>query len=153
MTTVLLENRQAYHSYRVEDTLEAGLVLEGWEVKAILAGRANFNGGGAFIRIADGEAWLDSMTITPTVEADKGLLVSLQPNRARKLLLTRHELDKLSAKVAQKGYTVVPLELVRRRKFKLKIGLAKGKTHADKRETIKTRDQQREVQREFAARG
>ncbi|MEX3983962.1 SsrA-binding protein SmpB [Paraburkholderia sp. EG287A] len=142
MSTVI-ENRQARHLYFVEDTLEAGLVLEGWEVKAILGGRANFNGGGAFIRFIDGEAFIDAMTITPLLEHHQGLLASRQPNRLRKLLLTKAELAKLGRKVAERGYTVVPLAVVRRRQLKLVIGLARGKKQHDKRETIKQRDQAR----------
>jgi SsrA-binding protein len=152
MTTVL-ENRQARHLYHIEESLEAGLVLEGWEVKAILAGRANFNGGGAFIRFAGGEAWLESMTITPLPTSNHGLLVETDPTRARKLLLRRTELTKLSRKVAERGYTVVPLEVSRDRKLKLRIGLAKGKNVADKRQTLRDRDMTREVQRELAGRG
>jgi len=151
--TTLLENRQARHLYHIEESLEAGLVLEGWEVKAILAGRANFNGGGAFIRIRDGEAWLEAMTITPLPMSSQGLLHTLEPSRARKLLLHRAELAKLGRKVAERGYTVVPLEVTRDRKLKLRIGLAKGKNVADKRETLRSRDLDREVQRELAGRG
>ncbi|KVP17193.1 SsrA-binding protein SmpB [Burkholderia ubonensis] len=151
--TTILENRQARHLYFIEESLEAGLVLEGWEVKAILTGRANFNGGGAFIRMSGGEAWLEAMTITPLPMANQGLLSSLQPARARKLLLSRAELTKLSRKVAERGYTVVPLEVTRGRKLKLMIGLAKGKNKADKRETIKARELTREVQRELASHG
>lgn len=139
MTTVI-ENRQARHLFAIEDTLEAGLVLEGWEVKAILGGRANFNGGGAFIRFVDGEAFIDAMTITPLLEHHQGLLAQRQPNRLRKLLLTKQELTKLGRKVAERGYTVVPLAVVRRRQLKLVIGLARGKKQHDKRETIKQRD-------------
>jgi len=151
--TTLLENRQARHLYSIETTYEAGLVLEGWEVKAILAGRANFNGGGAFIRMTGGEAWLEAMTITPLATSAQGLLAQHQPSRARKLLLSREELDKLAKKVAERGYTIVPLEVINGRKFKLKIGLAKGKNVADKRDTIKKRDQARDLQRELAGRG
>ena len=151
--TTILENRQARHLYSIEETLEAGLVLEGWEVKAILAGRANFSGGGSFIRMSGGEAWLEAMTITPLLMTNQGLLSSHEPARARKLLLRSAELTKLSRKVAERGYTVVPLEVIRGRKLKLKIGLAKGKNKADKRETIKNRDLGREVQRELSSRG
>lgn len=152
MKPTILENRQARHLYAIEDSYEAGLVLEGWEVKAILAGRANFNGGGAFIRLTAGEAWLEAMTITPLPASNKGLLAPMQPGRARKLLLRGAELEKLSRKVAERGYTVVPLSVERGRKLKLVIGLAKGKNHADKRDTIKQRDLTREVQRELAGR-
>ncbi len=151
--TTILENRQARHLYHIEERLEAGLVLEGWEVKAILAGRANFNGGGAFIRFTGGEAWLEAMTITPLPTSNQGLLVVTEPSRARKLLLRRAELNKLSRKVAERGYTVVPLEVSRDRKLKLHIGLAKGKNLADKRDTLRERDLNREMQRELAGRG
>lgn len=151
--TIILENRQARHLYSIEETLEAGLVLEGWEVKAILAGRANFNGGGSFIRMSGGEAWLEAMTITPLPMANQGLLSSHEPARARKLLLRSAELTKLGRKVAERGYTVVPLEVTRGRKLKLKIGLAKGKNKADKRDAIKERELGREIQRELAGRG
>jgi len=149
--TTILENRQARHRYFIEERLEAGVVLEGWEVKAILAGRANFNGGGAFIRITNGEAWLESMTITPLLMANMGRLAPRTPARARKLLLSRAELTKLSRKVAERGYTIVPLEvtLSTKKKLKLQIGLAKGKNHADKRETVKQRDLTRELCREI----
>lgn len=149
--TTILENRQARHLYFIQETLEAGLVLEGWEVKAILAGRANFNGGGAFIRLTGGEAWLDAMTISPLPTANQGLLARHDPARARKLLLKSSELAKLSRKVAERGYTVVPLEVIRGKKLKLKIGLAKGKNMADKRETLKKRDAEREIQRGLAS--
>lgn len=148
--TTILENRQARHLYFIEESLEAGLVLEGWEVKAILAGRANFNGGGAFIRMSGGEAWLEAMHITPLPMANQGLLSNHEPARARKLLLRSAELTKLTRKVAERGYTVVPLEVIRGRKLKLKIGLAKGKNKADKREAIKERDLTREMQRELS---
>ena len=145
--TTIIENRQARHLYTIEDTLEAGLVLEGWEVKAMLGGRANFNGGGAFIRFIGGEAFVDAMTITPLLEHHQGLLAPREPNRLRKLLLTKHELEKLGRKVAERGYTVVPLAVVRRRTLKLVIGLARGKKQHDKRETLKQRDLMRAAAR------
>lgn len=148
MSKVVLENRQARHLYFIEDTFTAGMVLEGWEVKSILSGRANFNGGGAFIKFINGEAWLEAMTITPLASTTQGLLVSRQPSRARKLLLTRAELNKLQDKVVKRGYTVVPLAVERDRKLKLVLGLAKGKKQHDKRETIKARDLSRSLARE-----
>lgn len=143
------ENRQARHLYFIEDTLTAGLALEGWEVKAILAGQANFNGGGSFIKVEGGEAFLDALTVTPLVQARKGLLEDLQPNRRRKLLLKRAELTKLGRRVAQKGYTLVPLAVTYNGKLKLEVGVARGKKLADKRETVKDRDLQRETQRQL----
>lgn len=143
----LLENRQARHNFFIEETFVAGLKLEGWEVKAILAGRANFNGGGAHVRFKEGEAWLDAMTITPMAQANLGLLAERDPARPRKLLLKKAELRKLSKRIAERGYTVVPLAILPGHKFKLEIGLAKGKKLHDKRETIKSRDLQRAAAR------
>lgn len=147
----VVDNRQARFLYQIEDTFTAGLVLEGWEVKSILAGQANFNGGGAFIRLKDGEAFIDTMTITPLPQALKGLLQALDPNRPRKLLLKRAEIDKLNRRVAERGFTVVPLALTYNGKLKLEIGVAKGKKLADKRESVKQRDGQRELAREIKA--
>lgn len=146
----VLENRQARHLYHLEDTIEAGLVLEGWEVKAILAGQANFNGGGSFIRLRGGEAWLEAMTVTPLAQASLGLLQARDPARPRKLLLKRSELSKLEKKVQERGYTLVPLEVQGGARLKLLIGLAKGKRMADKREALKERDQARALARELA---
>jgi SsrA-binding protein len=144
----LIDNRQARHLYEIEDTFTAGLILEGWEVKAILAGQANFNGGGSFVRIHNGEAFIDSMTVTALPQSKKGLLVDLNPLRERKLLLNRSELNKLERMSRQKGYTVVPLSLTFNGKLKLEIGLARGKKLADKRETLKERDIKRDMARD-----
>ena len=143
------ENRQARHLFAIEDTFEAGIKLQGWEVKAILAGQVSFNGGSSYIRMVDGEAYIDSLTITPLIQAHKGLLEDLQPNRRRKLLLNKSELTKLSRRVTERGYTVVPLALTYTGKLKLDIGLAKGKNQADKRDTLKQRDQARDMQRDL----
>lgn len=148
-TRTVVDNRQARHMYFIEDTFEAGIMLQGWEVKAILAGQATFNGGAAYVRMENGEAYLDSLTITPLPQARKGLLVDLEPGRRRKLLLNKKELDKLDSRVRERGYTIVPLSLTYGRKLKVNIGLAKGKKLADKRETVKQRDQQREMAREL----
>lgn len=145
--SITVENRQARHNYFIEDTLRAGLKLEGWEVKAIRAGRANFNGGGAHIKLRNGEAWLESMTITPLPQAHAGLLAERNPGRPRKLLLKTSELAKLVRRVDERGYTVVPLRLTEDRFFKLEIGVAKGKKLHDKRETIKARDLDRAAAR------
>lgn len=146
------KNRQARFDYHIEDECEAGLVLEGWEVKAILAGQANFASGGAFIRLRGGEAWLEAMHVTPLKGTQHGLLQEYNPVRSRKLLLKRTELAKLTRRVAERGYTIVPLALVQRRTLKLVIGLAKGKKQHDKRETVKQRDLAREEARDIAAR-
>lgn len=152
MTKPLVENRQARHNYAIKDTLEAGIVLEGWEVKAIRAGQATFNGGAAYVRLAHGEAWLESMTITPIASMNMGLLEPRQADRARKLLLSKQELTKLGRSVTQKGFTVVPLSLTPGRRFKLQIGLAQGKNNHDKRETVRQRDQEREIARSMTRR-
>lgn len=151
-TRTVVDNRQARHLYFIEDTFEAGLMLEGWEVKSILAGQATFNGGAAFVKLVDGEAYLDNLTITPLPQARKGLLEDLNPGRRRKLLLNKSELRKLQRRVDERGYTVVPLAVTYGRKLKLNIGLAKGKKLADKRETVKARDLDRQVQRDLRER-
>lgn len=145
----LVENRQARHLFSIEDTFEAGIMLKGWEVKAILAGQANFNGGAAFVCIKDGGAFIDSLTISPLPQARKGLLEDLDTTRRRTLLLNKSELKKLERRVAERGYTVVPLSITFGRKLKVNIGLAKGKNQADKRDTLKQRDNQRDLQREL----
>ncbi|MCC5612523.1 SsrA-binding protein SmpB [Nostoc sp. CHAB 5834] len=146
-TKTLVDNRQARHLYVIEDTFEAGVMLMGWEVKAIMAGQANFNGGAAYVRLEDGDAFLHDLTITPLANSDKGLLVERLPVRPRKLLLHKAELNKLSRKVSERGYTIVPLELTKTRKLKVVIGLAKGKKLVDKRAALKERDQTRETAR------
>ncbi len=146
----VVDNRQARHLYFIEEDFEAGIMLQGWEVKAILAGQATFNGGSAFVRLKDGEAFLDALTITPLPQFNKGLLEPCQPNRLRKLLLNKAELKKLERRVSERGYTIVPLALTYERKLKLRIGLAKGKKLADKRETVKARDLERETARELS---
>lgn len=147
----VVDNRQARHLFTIEDTFEAGLILEGWEVKSILAGRANFNGGAAFIKLINGEAFLDALTITPQATSALGLLAVREPNRLRKLLLNKSELVKLERRVKERGYTVVPLALTLNGKLKLTIGLAKGKKLADKRETLKQRDIARDTARDLKA--
>lgn len=150
-TRTVVENRQARHLYTIEDQFEAGLMLEGWEVKAILAGQATFNGGAAFIRLMDGEAYLDGVTITPLKQALQGAFANLNPTRLRKLLLKRTELAKLGRRVDERGYTIVPLEITYHYKLKLRLGLARGKKQVDKRDTVKARDQVRDLARDLKA--
>lgn len=147
--TVIAENRQARHNYIIEDTLEAGLVLEGWEVKSILAGRGNFGMGGAFVALKNGEAWLEGVQITPDARTQRSIIDKPEPYRSRKLLLRRNELDKLTRRVAERGLTVVPLDVHRSEhgKLKLSIGVARGKKLYDKRETLKARDIARDAAR------
>lgn len=145
----VVDNRQARHLYAIEDTFEAGIMLQGWEVKSILAGQANFNGGASFVRLIDGEAFLDALTVTPLPQAVKGGFTDLQPIRLRKLLLNKSELNKLNRRVAERGYTIVPLAITYGSKLKLNLGLAKGKKAHDKRDTLKQRDQARDLAREL----
>lgn len=140
----IAENRKARHDYFIEDTFEAGLALEGWEVKSLRAGRANITEGYAVIR--NGEAWLVGANFSPLPTASTH--ISPDPVRSRKLLLKRRELDRLVGAVEREGYTLVPLSLYwSRSRAKLALGLAKGKKQHDKRAAKKDQDWQRQKQR------
>ncbi len=137
-------NKKARHDYFVEDTFEAGLSLEGWEVKSLRSGRAQLTE--SYVHIRDGEAWLFGAHISPlnTVSTH----IRADATRTRKLLLHRLELDRLIGAVERKGYTLVPLNLHwARGRVKLDVGLAKGKKQHDKRATQKDRDWQRQKAR------
>ncbi len=140
----IAENRKARHDYFIEDRYEAGLALEGWEVKSLRAGRAQLKESYVFVR--DGEAWLFGAHFSPLTSASTH--VHPDPTRTRKLLLHRHQLDHLVGAVERRGYTVVPLTLYwKSGRAKLEIGLAKGKKQHDKRATDKERDWAREKAR------
>ncbi len=140
----IAENRKARHDYFIEDQLEAGLVLEGWEVKSLRDGRANLKEGYAVIR--GGEAWLVGANIAPMTSASTH--VQPDPVRSRKILLNRRELNRLIGAVERDGYTLVPLSLYwKKGRAKLALGLAKGKKQHDKRASEKDRDWQRQRQR------
>jgi SsrA-binding protein len=140
----IVENKKAFHDYFVEERYEAGLVLEGWEVKAIRAGRVHLKE--AYVVVKTAEPFIIGMHITPLTSASTH--VRTDPTRSRKLLLNAEEIRKLIGKVEQKGYTLVPLDLhYSKGRVKLQIGLAKGKKQHDKREAEKERDWQREQQR------
>ncbi len=140
----IADNRKARHDYFIEEQLEAGLSLEGWEVKSFRAARANLKESYAIVK--DGEAWLLGAHISPLVSASTH--VSPDPIRTRKLLLHRRQIDRLTGAVERRGYTLVPLLLYwSRGKVKLKLGLAKGKKQHDKRAVEKDRDWQRQRQR------
>lgn len=144
--TTIATNRKASHEYFIEDRFEAGLVLEGWEVKSLRAGRVQLDQG--YILIKNGEAWLFGALITPL--ATVSTHIQPDPQRTRKLLLHTSELNKLVGSVERRGYTVVPLSLYfKNNRIKLEIGLAKGKKLHDKRASEKERDWQREKQRLF----
>jgi SsrA-binding protein len=137
-------NKRARHDYSIEDKYEAGLVLEGWEVKSLRAGRVQLAEG--YVLIKNGEAWLFGAHISALPTASTH--VHPDATRTRKLLLNRAELNKLIGAVERKGYALVPLNLHwKRGRAKLEIGLAKGKKSHDKRATEKERDWQREKQR------
>ena len=140
----IVENRKAFHDYFIEERYEAGLVLEGWEVKAIRAGRAQIKE--SYVIVKDGEIHLIGAHITPLISASTH--VHPDPTRTRKLLLHRSEINRLIGQVERAGYTLVPLNLhYSRGRVKLDLGLAKGKKQYDKRATIKEREWNREQQR------
>ena len=140
----IVENRKAFHDYFIEDRYEAGLVLEGWEVKAIRAGRANLKE--AYVILKKEEPYVIGMHISPLPAASTHVIAD--PTRSRKLLLNADEITKLIGKVEQRGYTMVPIDLhYSKGRVKLQIGLAKGKKQHDKRDTEKDREWQREQQR------
>jgi SsrA-binding protein len=140
----IAENRKARFDYAIEETYEAGLALQGWEVKSLRAGRAQLKEAYVFLR--DGEAWLFGAHLSPLPTTSTH--VQADPTRTRKLLLHREELSGLIGAVERRGYTLVPLELYwKRGRAKIRIGLAKGKKAHDKRETEKDRDWQREKSR------
>ena len=141
-------NKRARHEYHLEDRVEAGLVLQGWEVKAIRAGRGNMTDAYAYVR--DGEIFLIGAQITPLIQASTHTIP--EDRRQRKLLLHRREIDKLIGRVEREGYTLVPTAMYwSKNKIKIEIALAKGKQNHDKRDTAKERDWDREKQRAMRA--
>jgi len=142
-------NKKAGHEYHIEQRFEAGLVLEGWEVKSLRAGRVQLKEG--YVRILRGEAFLLGAHVSPLPAASTH--VSPDPTRTRKLLLKRPELNRLIGLTERAGYTLVPTAMYwKRGRAKLEIGLAKGKKLHDKRATEKDRDWQREKERLFKQR-
>lgn len=140
----IVQNRKATHDYFIEERFEAGLALEGWEVKAIRAGRVQLNEGYVIVRNA--ELFLIGAHITPLPEASTH--VKPDPMRSRKLLMHRNEIARLIGKIERAGYTLIPLDLhYSRGRIKVAIGLAKGKRQFDKRATEREREWQREHQR------
>jgi SsrA-binding protein len=141
---VIALNKKARHEFTIEQTYEAGLVLQGWEVKALRAGRAQITEG--YVTLRNGEAYLLGGNITPLPSASSH--VEADPRRTRKLLLHDHELASLIGATERKGYTLVPLKLYWNRGLaKLEIGLAKGKKKVDKRADEKEKEWQRQKRR------
>ena len=141
-------NKRARHEYHLEERFEAGLVLQGWEIKAIRAGRGNMTDAYAYVN--DGEIYLIGAQITPLIQASTHTVP--EDRRQRKLLLHRNEIDKLIGRVERDGYTLVPTAMYwSKNRIKLEIALAKGKQAHDKRDAAKDRDWAREKQRALRA--
>ncbi len=142
---LLANNKKAYYDYFIEDTWEAGISLAGTEVKSIRQGKVSIKE--AYIKIDKGEVYVQNMHISPY---EKGNIFNKDPIRTRKLLLHRAEINKMSGKTTEQGYTMVPLKVyLKKGLVKVEIGLAKGKKNYDKRQSIAKKDQRRENEREF----
>jgi len=140
----IVENRKAFHDYFIEERYEAGLALDGWEVKAIRGGRAQLSDG--YVMVRRGELFLIGANISPLATVSTHFVP--EPTRSRKLLLHAEEIKRLVGKVEQRGYTLVPLNLhYSKGRIKLEIGLAKGKLKHDKRAAERDKDWNREKQR------
>jgi SsrA-binding protein len=139
----IAQNKKAFHDYFVEERYEAGMVLHGWEVKAIRAGRAQISE--AYVIVKDGALWLIGAHVSPLQAASTH--VSPDPARTRKLLMHATEIQRLVVRVAQRGYALIPLDLhYTKGRIKLQVGLARGKLKHDKRASEKEREWQREKQ-------
>ena len=142
---LVANNKKAYHDYFIEEKLECGIALCGTEVKSLRMGKCSIKE--AFVRIENGEVFVYGMHVSPY---EKGNIFNKDPLRVKKLLLHRHEINKLVGRIKEKGYTLVPLQVYfSGGKAKIEIGLARGKKLYDKREDIAKKDQRRETQREF----
>lgn len=140
----IVDNKKAFFDYFIEERFEAGIVLQGWEVKAMRAGRVQLKE--AYVIVKNGEVFLFGAHISPLPTASTH--ISPDPVRTRKLLLHAEQINKLIGKVERAGYTMVPLNLhYQKGRIKCEIGLAKGKKQHDKRDTTRERDVQREIQR------
>lgn len=145
---LIANNKKAYHDYFIEDKYEAGISLHGTEVKSLRMGKCSVKE--SFIRIENGEVFIYGMHISPY---EKGNIFNKDPLRVRKLLLHKGEINKITGKIAEKGYTLVPLQVYFRGSLaKVEIGLAKGKKLYDKRQDIAKKDQRREAEKEFKVR-
>lgn len=145
---LVANNKKAYHDYFVEEKIEAGLVLHGTEVKSLRMGKCSIKE--SFIRIENGEMFVYGMHISPY---EKGNIFNKDPLRVKKLLLHKAEINKLTGKIKEKGFTIVPLQVYfREGKAKMEIGLCRGKKLYDKRQDIAKKDQKREAEKEFKIR-
>ena len=142
---LIANNKKGYHDFFIDDKYETGIELFGTEVKSIRMGKCSIKE--SFVRIEKGEVYIYGMHINPY---EKGNIFNKDPLRVRKLLLHKTEINKLAAKIAEKGYTLVPLQVYFKGSLvKVEIGLARGKKLYDKRDDIAKKDQRREVEREF----
>lgn len=142
---LIANNKKARHDYFIEDTYEAGICLHGTEVKSLRMGKCSVKE--SFIRIEDGEVFIYNMHISPY---EKGNIFNKDPLRVRKLLLHRYEINKIEAKLKEKGLTLVPLKVYFKDSLvKVEIGMARGKKLYDKRQDIAKKDQRREAERDF----
>ncbi|MDA8364706.1 MAG: SsrA-binding protein SmpB [Gammaproteobacteria bacterium] len=148
-SSTIAQNKKAWHDYFIEDKYEAGLSLEGWEVKSLRAGRVQLKE--SYVIVKDGQVYLFGAHISPLASASTH--VHPDPTRTRRLLLHAEEISRLIGSVERKGYTLVPLSLYwKRGRAKLEVGLAKGKQQHDKRATLKERESEREAQRALKSR-
>ena len=142
---LIANNKKAYFDYFIEDTWEAGIALHGTEVKSVRMGKCSIKE--AFIRVEDGEVFVYNMHISPY---EKGNIFNKDPLRVKKLLLHRHEVNKILGEVTQKGYTLVSLQVYLKGSLvKVQVGLGRGKKLYDKRDTIAKKDQRREAEKDF----
>lgn len=145
---LVANNKKAHHDYFVEEKIEAGLVLHGTEVKSLRMGKCSIKE--SFIRIENGEMFVYGMHISPY---EKGNIFNKDPLRVKKLLLHKAEINKLTGKIKEKGFTIVPLQVYfKEGKAKMEIGLCRGKKLYDKRQDIAKKDQKREAEKEFKIR-
>ena len=142
-----IKNKKANYNYFIEETFEAGIALEGWEFKSILLKKANLDN--SYVVVKAGELYLLGALVTPMESVSTH--IQPDPTRTRKLLMHRKEINKMIGLVEQKGYTLMPLKIIRNSRGKLKLifGLAKGKKNYDKRETEKEKDWKREQEQMF----
>ncbi len=145
---LVANNKKAYHDYFIDETYEAGIVLHGTEVKSMRMGKCSVKE--SFIRIENGEMFVYGMHVSPY---EKGNIFNKDPLRVKKLLLHKYEINKMAGKVAEKGYTLVPLQVYfKEGKVKVEVGLARGKKLYDKRADIAKKDMKREAEKEFKIR-
>jgi SsrA-binding protein len=144
---LLCQNKKAYHDYFIEETYEAGIALQGTEVKSLRLGKGNLKD--SYVQVEEGEAFLHNTHISPYPQAHQ---FNHEPERVRKLLLHKMEIRRLTGKTRERGYTLVPLKMyLKHGKVKVEVGLAKGKTQYDKRENLKKRSADREIEKVMKA--